>query len=80
MSNDKVSILYRRLQKIGITIGMIGNAPWIYLDTVNGNRIKSEDFYLADHGFTIAWYGVKKGQQIELTDITEIFKMIRKYR
>lgn len=73
---DKLTILIDRLKKIGITIELGGNYPWIYIDKVDGKRVT--DRYLGNHGFTIAFAKLKGG--VELTDITEIFKIIRKYR
>jgi hypothetical protein len=68
--------LYRRLQKINITISCTGNYPWIYLDTVNGNRVIEK--FMANHGFTIAMLVGRDG--VELTDTKKIFEIIRKYR
>ena len=42
---DKDNVLNRlvpRLKKIGIEIEMSGNIPWIYLEKVNGNRIRKK--------------------------------------
>jgi hypothetical protein len=79
--DNEINIFCKRMEKIGIKIQLVGNYPWIYLDSVNGNRIKKEDYYLANHGFTIGWSGIKidsKPHLIENRDL--IFKMIRKYR
>lgn len=79
--DNEINIFCKRMEKIGIKIQLVGNYPWIYLDSVNGNRIKKEDYYLANHGFTIGWSGIKidsKPHLIEDRDL--IFKMIRKYR
>lgn len=81
MEQDNVlNRLVPRLKKIGIDIKMSGNYPWIYLDYVNGNRIQKEDYFCGNHGFTIAFLPIKEGQKMELTDIREVFKVIRKYR
>jgi len=63
---EKLSKLVNRLKKINIEIIMFGNYPWIYLDTVNGNKVK-EKFH-ANHGFNIMYYGQK-----DLIDIKEFF-------
>jgi hypothetical protein len=55
---------------------LFGNAPWIYLDKVNGKKVKER--FCANHGFTIAFRPLKD-EKMELTDIREIFKTIRKY-
>lgn len=69
---EKLDILTRRLSKLNIDISYIGNYPWIYIDKINGKRV-IEQFH-GNHGFTIMFLGAK-----EFTDITEIFKVIRKY-
>jgi hypothetical protein len=80
MEDNVINRLVPRLKKIGIEVQLSGNAPWIYLDYVNGNRVKKEDYYLGNHGFTIAFYPIKPGQKMELTDISQVFKIIRKYK
>ncbi len=80
MEDNVINRLVPRLKKIGIEVQLSGNLPWIYLDYVNGNRVKKEDYYLGNHGFTIAFYPIKPGQIMELTDISRVFKIIRKYK
>ena len=78
MSNqDKITVFIERLQKIDIEVKLGGNYPWIYIDHINGKRVT--EIFQANHGFTLAFTPVKKEQEIEFTDITEIFKLIRKY-
>lgn len=67
----------QRMKRLGIELEYFGNYPWIYLDTINGKKVTER--FQANHGFTIAFRGVKLGQMVEFTDITEIFKLIRKY-
>ena len=74
----KLDIFVKRLEKIGIEITLFGNYPWIYLDTVNKNKVK--ETFQANHGFTIAFLPVRLEQELNFTDIGEIFKAIRKYR
>ena len=77
---NEVEIFINRMKRIGIKLDLIGNAPWIYLYKVNGNRVLPED-YNANHGYTIAWYPVKLGEKVHLdSDLTRTFKVIRKYR
>jgi len=73
-----VNILRNRLLKIGITIEMISNYPWVYLTHVNGNVVKEK--YFANHGFTIGFNPAKLGDIFSYTDLKEIFKIIRKYK
>ena len=80
MGEDIISILVKRLRRCGIEIELSGNYPWIYLDKVNGNRIKKEDF-TANHGFNIAWFGTKNDDRIKLAeDPKTIISIIRKYK
>jgi hypothetical protein len=80
MGEDVISILVKRLRRCGIEIELSGNYPWIYLDKVNGNRIKQEDF-TANHGFNIAWFGIKNEDRIKLAeDPKTIISIIRKYK
>lgn len=45
MEDNVVNRLVPRLRKIGINVELFGNYPWIYLDKVNGNKVKREDFF-----------------------------------
>lgn len=77
---DKDNVINRlvpRLRKIGVDVELFGNYPWIYLDKINGNKVKEK--FCATHGFTIAFVPLND-DKMQLTDITEIFKIIRKYR
>ena len=70
-----------RLSKIGIDIELTGNVPWIYLDAVNGNKVKREDWLNANHGYCVAWYPVRDDDEVSLNwhDMNLTFKLIRKY-
>lgn len=76
---DVLSILKNRLSKLGIELEFVGNYPWIYLDRVNGIRIRQEDF-TANHGFNIAWYGIRNEDKIRFAeDPKTIIALIRRY-
>ena len=75
---DKLTVLKRRLHKIGVDIEYMGNYPWIYIHSINGVRVK-EKFH-AEHGFTVMFRATRPEQTEEFTDIGEIFKLIRKYK
>lgn len=72
--NNPLEKLVRRLERIGITLELEGNYPWIYMRKVNGKRVL-EKFH-AVHGFTIA---TQTSDPTQLTDKKEIFRTIRKY-
>ena len=74
---DKIKIFGDRLKKIGIDIDLVGNFPWIFLDKVNGKTVTEK--FEGNHGFTIAFYPVKRDQELKFTNTEEIFKVIRKY-
>jgi len=79
---NEVQVFINRLKKIGITLELMGNYPWIYLDKVNGNKIESEDWVNANHGYCIAWSGVKLNEEAHLNwyHIKKTFELIRKYK
>lgn len=64
-----------RLKKIGITVELFGNYPWVYLDKVNGYRVRGT--FLAEHGFTVFMAATRVGDVDRITDITLIFQKIR---
>jgi len=68
-----------RMKLLGIEVELSGNYPWIYLSEINGKRVKSEDYYLGNHGFTIAFIPLKD-KPMEITDISKVIALIRKYR
>ena len=77
---NELEVLKNRLGKIGIEIELIGNIPWIYLRSVNGNVVRKEDWN-ANHGYTIAWWPVRAEQKPHLdSDIKRTFELIRKYK
>ena len=77
MSTDKLTTFVERLKKIGIEIRLVSSCPWVYIDKINGKRIV--ETFEGNHGFTVAFLPLKHNQGINFTDISEIFKLIRKY-
>jgi hypothetical protein len=77
MTKNILTPFIERLKKIGIEVELVGNYPWIYIDKINGKRVTER--FEGNHGFTIAFLPVRNDQEMEFTDITEIFKLIRKY-
>ena len=74
---DKLTIFINRMNKLGIDIKLVVNYPWIYIDEINGKRVTEK--FQGNHGFTIAFLPIRKDQEINFTDIREIFQLIRKY-
>ena len=78
ISTDKLDVFVERLKKIGIDVKLAGNFPWIYLDKICG--IKVTERFQANHGFTVMFLPGRNDSPVSnFTDITEIFKLIRKY-
>lgn len=78
LTGDKITRFVERLKKIGIEVKLTGNYPWVYLDEICGVRVKEK--FQGNHGFTIIFLPVRNDSPpSEFTDITEIFKLIRKY-
>ncbi len=75
---DKLTTFINRMNKLGVDIKLEGNFPWIYIYTINGKRVTER--FQGNHGFTIAWSPIRAGQEVTFSDITEIFKLIRKYK
>ena len=78
ISTDKLDVFVKRLKKIGIDIKLSGNFPWVYINEICGIRVTEK--FEANHGFTVMFLpGRNDSPPSEFTDITEIFKLIRKY-
>lgn len=77
MMEDNLKTFINRLKKININVELVSNYPWVYIYKINGNLIKEK--FLSDYGFTVAYLPIKKDQNIRFNNISEIFKLIRKY-
>lgn len=71
---NEIEVFRNRLLRIGINTTFSANYPWIYLDTVNGKKVKGK-FY-GNHGFTA--FFARANLQYRITDIGVIFAKIRK--
>ena len=76
----KLDVFVKRMKKLGIKIELMGNYPWIYIRSVDGNIIQREDYFEGNHGFTIGFLPVRAGEPFHFTDIGKIFKLVRKYK
>ena len=76
----KLDVFVKRMKKLNIDVQLMGNYPWIYIESVNGNRIQREDYFEGNHGFTIGFLPIKPDEPFHFTDIGMIFKVIRKYK
>ena len=76
--NDNLTIFVNRLNKIGISVELVGNYPWIYLSKVNG--VSVDEKFMSNHGFALAFTPLKYGcKDVEFSDNKEIFRKIREY-
>lgn len=79
ISTDKLDVFVKRLKKIGIDVKLSGNFPWVYIDEICGVKVKEK--FQGNHGFTLIFLPARTDSPpSEFTDITEIFKLIRKYK
>ena len=74
---DKIDAFVRRLSRVGIDVKLASNFPWIYLTHINGKRVT--ETFMANHGFTIAFYPIRHNEALRFTDIGKIFELIRRY-
>lgn len=74
---DKLIIFVQRLAKINIKVNLSCNYPWVYLEKINNKKVSER--FCGKHGFTIAFLPVMIGKELQFTDLSEIFKLIRKY-
>ena len=78
LTGDKINVFIDRLKKIGIEVKLVGNYPWVYIDEICGTKVKEK--FQGNWGFTLIFLPARTDSPpSEFTDITEIFKLIRKY-
>ena len=78
ISTDKLGVFIERLKRLGIEVELSGNFPWVYINEICGIRVTEK--FEANHGFTLIFLpGRNDSPPSEFTDITEIFKLIRRY-
>ena len=78
LTGDKIKVFVERLKKLGIEVKLQGNFPWVYISEICGIKVKEK--FAGNHGFTLIFLpGRTDSPPSEFTDITETFKLIRKY-
>ena len=75
MKIDLVSSFVSKLKRIGIEVELFGNYPWIYLDTVNGERVTER--FMANHGFTAFFLSNDQRFRYTFTDSRKVFEKVR---
>ena len=77
IAKERIKSFVERLRRIGIDVKLSGNYPWVYIDKINGESVL--EIFKAEHGFTLCFLPIREEQEFKFTDISEIFKLIRKY-
>ena len=77
-SRAALNILGARLAKLEIEVEFVLNYPWVYLDSINGIKVKERHF--SKHGYTIAFFPIKLGEKLKFVNPAGMFKLIRKYK
>ena len=75
---DKLSVFVNRLKWVGVDLKFITNYPWVYIDEINGKRVT--ETHQGKHGFTVGFAPIKLDGEFTFCDLSEIFKLIRKYK
>ena len=70
-----IESLISKLRRINIVITVVGNVPWVYLTSVNGKAVTKK--FSSEWGFVIGYTPIRDGQRSTLSNIGEIFKVIR---
>ncbi len=68
-----LTVFTRRLEKLGITIKVSANYPWMYIDEICGKRVK--ELKDSDHGWVVGY----RNKYFKFSDTKKLFKLIRKY-
>lgn len=61
-----------RMKTIGIDIDLSSNYPWIYINKINGNKVKEK--YFSEHAYTLCFSHVGS-----IMNQKGLFELIRKY-
>jgi hypothetical protein len=78
LTGDKITVFVERLKKIGIEVKLSGNFPWVYITEICGKKVT--ETFGGNWGFTLIYLPSRNDSPpSDFTDITEIFKLIRKY-
>lgn len=75
---QSLHIFIERMKRLGIDMKLTINFPWIYIRSINGKEVT--ETFQSEHGFVIAYHPIRYGEQLKITNIKEVFNLIRKYR
>lgn len=74
---QKLNVLIKRLNNLGISLTLYTNYPWIYVDEINNKKVKEK--FESEYGFVIAYAPIRAGQDLKFANIKELFNLIREY-
>lgn len=74
---DALNIFGDRLKKLGIRVSFAMNFPWVYFRDINDKQVIER--FESKHNFTVGFMPIRNDQKFKFTNISEIFKLIRKY-
>ena len=75
---EQLEIFIARLKKININLDLVANYPWIYIDKINGKKVK--ETHQSEHGFVIGYHPIKPDQHFQFSTIEEIFWLLKHYK
>ena len=68
----EIEVLIRRLGKLGISLEIDSNIPWVYIRSINGKVV--EEKWWSEHGCAIIL-----GEKL-VVSYRELFTLIKKYK
>lgn len=71
---DNLTIFINRLKKLNIKLELFGNYPWIYIDKIDGKKVKEK--HASDWGFVLGY----RNEGFVFEDIGKIFELLRNYK
>ncbi len=71
---NNLGLFMKRMKSINIKLECSINYPWVYIDKINGKRVKEK--YFSEHKYTIA---LETSDKFFKDHLGETFSLIRKY-
>ena len=74
---NEIEKFIKRLEKIGVSVELNGNFPWVYLTKINGKTVTER--FMSEHGFTLGYSPTRKNQKFRFENLEKVFWLIRLY-
>ena len=74
---DPIHVFTKRLKRINIGCKLVINYPFVYIIELNGEEVTEK--FKSEYGFVLGYAPIRNNQVFKFSDISEIFKLIRKY-